>query len=109
MDDEVRYVDNVLSTTRPGVGVNIIYLLLEGVLFFILTLLIEVSQHKDERYQHTCIQSHNRMCCVTSFPQYKFFFPDLHRFFLKDNNGIAEIEQGPTTLLGEVHLHVYLP
>ena len=44
MDDEVRYVDNVLSTTRPGVGVNIIFLLLEGILFFILTLLIEVSQ-----------------------------------------------------------------
>ena len=48
------------------------------------------------------------MCCVTSFPQYKFFFPDLRSFFLKDNNGIAEIEQGPTTLLGEVHLHVYI-
>ena len=43
MDDSVRYVDDVFSTDRPGIGVNLIYMLLEGILFFTLTLLIEVS------------------------------------------------------------------
>ncbi|CAI8053623.1 ATP-binding cassette sub-family A member 3 [Geodia barretti] len=42
MSDTIRYVDNPLSIDRPGVGVNLIYMTLEGVLFFALTLLLEV-------------------------------------------------------------------
>ena len=43
MSDTIRFVDNPLSTTRPGVGLNLVYLALEGIFFFILTLLLEVS------------------------------------------------------------------
>ena len=43
MDDSIRYVDDVFSTDRPGIGINLVYMFLEGILFFILTLLIEVS------------------------------------------------------------------
>ena len=42
MSDTIRYVENPLSIDRPGIGVNLIYLMLEGVLFFALTLLLEV-------------------------------------------------------------------
>ena len=42
MNDKVRYVDNPFSTDRPGVGVNLIYMAVEGLLFFMLTVLIEV-------------------------------------------------------------------
>ena len=42
-DDMFRYVDDIFSTSRPGIGVNLIYLVFEGVLFFMLTLLIEVN------------------------------------------------------------------
>ena len=38
----LRFVDNVLSFERPGIGVIITYMAVEGVFFFILTLLIEV-------------------------------------------------------------------
>ena len=44
-DDQVRFVENIFSTDRPGIGVNILYLFFEGILFFILTLLIEVHVH----------------------------------------------------------------
>ena len=40
-----RYVDDIFSTSRPGVGVNLIYFFFEGVFFFLLTLLIEVHTH----------------------------------------------------------------
>ena len=43
LNDNTRYVDNVFSTDRPGIGVNLVYFALEGIFFFILTLLIEVS------------------------------------------------------------------
>ena len=42
MNDDIRYVDNPLSTDRPGIGVNLIYMAMEGVLFIVLTLLLEV-------------------------------------------------------------------
>lgn len=42
LSDTIRYVDNPLSTDRPGIGVNLIYMAMEGVFFFILTLLLEV-------------------------------------------------------------------
>lgn len=41
-NDNIRYVDNPLSIDRPGIGVNIIYMAMEGVLFIALTLLLEV-------------------------------------------------------------------
>ena len=44
-DDQFRYVDNIFSISRPGIGTNILYLVLEGFFFFILTLLIEVYTH----------------------------------------------------------------
>ena len=42
-DELLRYVDNVFSMSRPGIGLNLIYFSVEGLFFFILTLLIEVS------------------------------------------------------------------
>ena len=43
MSDTIRFVQNPLSTDRPGIGMNLIYMALEGVLFFALTLLLEVA------------------------------------------------------------------
>ena len=42
MSATIRYVENPLSTDRPGIGVNLIYMAIEGVVFFALTLLLEV-------------------------------------------------------------------
>ena len=42
MNDKMRYVDNPLSIDGQGIGVNLIYMAMEGLLFFMLTLLIEV-------------------------------------------------------------------
>ena len=36
------YVDNPLDTRRPGIGMIYVYMFVEGVVFFILTLLIQV-------------------------------------------------------------------
>jgi ABC-type glutathione transport system ATPase component len=41
MSDTIRYVENPLSVDRPGIGVNLIYMASEGVVFFALTLLLE--------------------------------------------------------------------
>ena len=38
----VRYVDNVFSLSRPGIGLLLIYMSVEGLFFFLLTLVIEV-------------------------------------------------------------------
>jgi ATP-binding cassette subfamily A (ABC1) protein 3 len=70
-DDMFRYVDDVFATERPGIGVNIVYLLLEGVFFFILTLLIE----------------------------YKFFIPELRGLCL--NNGNSNDHEDSVPLPGE--------
>ena len=42
---DVRFVENPLDIDRPGVGIYCIYLFFEGILYFILTLLIEVATH----------------------------------------------------------------
>ena len=39
---QLHYVDNVLTFERPGIGIILVYMAVEGVLFFILTILIEV-------------------------------------------------------------------
>lgn len=38
------FVDNPLDTKRPGVGIICLYLFVEGIVFFILTLLIQVTE-----------------------------------------------------------------
>ena len=43
-DDMFRYVDNVFSLDRPGIGLNILYFVFEGIFFFLLTMLIEVGR-----------------------------------------------------------------
>lgn len=48
-DEEIRYVDSLFTTERPGIGVVLIYMAVEGVVFFILTLLIEVSVLEERR------------------------------------------------------------
>ena len=45
-DDEIRYVDSPFDLDRPGIGAIFLYLTFQGIIFFLLTLLIEVShQH----------------------------------------------------------------
>ncbi|CAI8007469.1 ATP-binding cassette sub-family A member 3 [Geodia barretti] len=39
--NDVRYVDNLFSLDRPGIGILFIYMSVEGLVFFILTLFIE--------------------------------------------------------------------
>jgi len=65
----LRFVDNVLSFERPGIGVIITYMAVEGLFFFILTLLIERS----------------------------FFFPEIKRLFLHEENSRNEytLDTGP--------------
>ena len=43
-NSEARFVDNPLDVRRPGVGVTCIYLFLEGIFYFILTLFIQVTR-----------------------------------------------------------------
>ena len=38
-----KYTDNVVSWAWPGIGHHCVYMLLEGVIYFILVILIEVS------------------------------------------------------------------
>ncbi len=42
-NDQIRYVDSVFDTKRPGVGIIFVYMVLEGCVFFLLTLAIEVG------------------------------------------------------------------
>ena len=41
-NEDTRFVENIFSTDRPGIGVNIIYFFIEGIFFFIFTLFLEV-------------------------------------------------------------------
>ena len=41
---QLHYVDNVLTFERPGIGIILVYMAAEGILFFILTMLIEVHR-----------------------------------------------------------------
>jgi ATP-binding cassette subfamily A (ABC1) protein 3 len=43
-ENDVRYVDNLFSLDRPGIGLLFIYMAIEGLAFFILTLFIEVVE-----------------------------------------------------------------
>ena len=43
-DDSVKYVDSVLEFPRPGIGSILFYMALEGVIFFLVTLLLEVRR-----------------------------------------------------------------
>jgi hypothetical protein len=73
-DDQFRYVDNIFSISRPGIGTNILYLVLEGFFFFILTLLIE----------------------------YRFFIPELRGLLLKASGTSSNgLEAGHVALEGE--------
>ena len=38
----VRFEDNLLSINKPGIGVTCIYLFFEGIVYFLITLLIQV-------------------------------------------------------------------
>lgn len=40
--NDIRYVDNLFSLERPGIAILLIYMAIEGLVFFILTLIIEV-------------------------------------------------------------------
>ena len=40
--DSFNFVDNPLAVERPGIGVILIYLFFEGLIYFSLTLLIQV-------------------------------------------------------------------
>ena len=42
-------MDNLFTTERPGIGVVLIYMAVEGVVFFIVTLLIEVNVRGEGR------------------------------------------------------------
>ena len=42
-DSGIRYVDSPLEFARPAIGSILLYMAIEGLLFFILTLLIEVN------------------------------------------------------------------
>ena len=46
----VRFVDNLFSLDRPGIGILLIYMSLEGIFFFLLTLLIEVYTKKTVKF-----------------------------------------------------------
>ena len=61
-DDMFRYVDNVFSTDRPGIGLNIIYFVFEGIFFFLLTLLIEVDRGSVPRLH--CSEKEGGILCV---------------------------------------------
>lgn len=37
-----NYVDNPFEFNKPGIGLTLIYMFVEGIIFFILTLFIEV-------------------------------------------------------------------
>jgi len=39
----LRYVDNPLAFERPGIGVILLFMLLEGFILFLFTLALEVS------------------------------------------------------------------
>ena len=49
-----KYTDNVVSWAWPGIGHHCVYMLLEGVIYFILVILIEVSVLCDWK----------SMCCI---------------------------------------------
>ena len=89
-----RYVDDVFSTARPGVGVNLVYFFLEGVFFFLLTLLIEVCLHRKLN------ENINYNGMILFFFQYKFFIPEIRGLFLK--NGEQDVATTAIPLEGEV-------
>ena len=39
---QLRFVDHALDFPRPGVGPNLVYMAVEGFIFFILAMLLEV-------------------------------------------------------------------
>ena len=39
----VAYVDNLLEFNKPGIGTTLLYMFVEGVVFFILTLIVQVN------------------------------------------------------------------
>ncbi len=45
-DSGISYVDSPLEFTRPGIGCILTYMATEGLLFFMVTLMLEVSHLK---------------------------------------------------------------
>ena len=45
-DPSLNYVDNPLDIERPGIGLIFVYLFFEGIIFFTLTILIEVCVYE---------------------------------------------------------------
>ena len=39
----ISYADNLLQLEKPGIGLTLIYMLVEGAVFFILTLFVQAS------------------------------------------------------------------
>ena len=95
MSDTIRYVENPLSVDRPGVGANLIYMAVEGVLFFVLTLLLEVIY-----CICLCTLSHGLHCVQSGF-----FCAELRGVFVKYIQGHKtrpETAVEPLLLHGEV-------
>ena len=43
-NENIFFVDNVLAFSRPGIGITLIYMGVEAILFFAITLLVEVRE-----------------------------------------------------------------
>ena len=114
-NEDIRFVEDVFSTERPGIGVNLIYFFLEGIFFFILTLLLEVSWRARYATDACVLPTSWPQNDTASSPhihthmylQYKFFIPEIQGLFLRGNGGsrtgqVTEQETGSLRLLGEV-------
>ena len=44
--DSIQFVDNIFSLSRPGIGATLIYMGAEAIVFFALTLLVEVCVYR---------------------------------------------------------------
>lgn len=62
--NNVRYVDNLFSIQRPGVGLVLVYMSIEGFVLFILTLIIEVCNTTCIYVRISCVYSSRIVDCV---------------------------------------------
>lgn len=62
--NNVRYVDNLFSIQRPGVGLVLVYMSIEGFVLFILTLIIEVRNTTCIYVRISCVYSSSIVVCV---------------------------------------------
>ena len=91
-NENILFVDNVFAFSRPGIGITLIYMGVEAILFFAVTLLVEVCEIERKGEVLIC-QLDKTFSISTSVAQRSFFLPEIRRLLRRRPTEITLVDE----------------